>query len=50
MTKHHNITEDAFKFMKYRCGYCGKRMKSNKNTNFSLQSFSLKKAVQFSTK
>lgn len=31
MTKHHNITEDAFSFIKYRCGYCGKLMKTNKN-------------------
>ena len=27
----HFIIEDVFSFLKYRCGYCGKKMKSNKN-------------------
>ena len=31
MTKNYNITEDAFKFVKYRCGHCGRIMRSNKN-------------------
>ena len=29
--KYQNIIDDAFEFIKYRCGYCGKLMKSNKN-------------------
>lgn len=29
--KYHNITEDAFTFIKYRCGYCGKIMRTNRN-------------------
>ena len=31
MTKHHDITENAFTFIKYRCGRCGKIMRTNRN-------------------
>ena len=29
--KYQNITDDAFDFIKYKCGYCGIIMKENKN-------------------
>lgn len=29
--KYQNITEDAFRFIKYRCGYCEKIMRTNRN-------------------
>ena len=31
MTKKHNITEDAFSFIKYQCKHCGKLITLNKN-------------------
>lgn len=31
MTNQNNITENAFTFIKYRCGVCGKIMRTNRN-------------------
>jgi len=29
--KYNDITDEAFEFIKYRCGYCGKKKRGNKN-------------------